>query len=46
MNVPVVYFKDQKEFKMGGITLMTRHNVAIYEDKDRKKKLVQIVLSL
>lgn len=46
MNVPVVYYKDQKEFKMAGITLMTRQNVAIYEDKDRKKKMVQIVLSL
>ncbi len=46
MNVPVVYFKDQKEFKMAGITLMTRQNVAIYENKERKKKLVQVVLSI
>ncbi|MEG7333945.1 hypothetical protein V5785_02520 [Bacillus subtilis] len=36
---PVVYFKDRKEFKMAGATLMTRHNVTIYEDKDRKKKI-------
>ncbi|MDO8225295.1 hypothetical protein [Bacillus cabrialesii] len=36
---PVVYFKDRKEFKMAGATLMTRHNVTIYEDKDRNKKI-------
>ncbi|PAO69592.1 MULTISPECIES: hypothetical protein [Bacillus] len=36
---PVVYFKDRKEFKMADATLMTRHNVTIYEDKDRKKKI-------
>ncbi len=34
----IVYFKDKQEFKMAGATLMTKHHVTIYEDKDRKKK--------
>ncbi|MCY8914298.1 hypothetical protein MOE47_09360 [Bacillus atrophaeus] len=35
----IVYFKDKQEFKMAGATLMTKHHVTIYEDKDRKKKI-------
>lgn len=35
MNVPVVYLKDQKEFKMAGIILMTATILLFTRDEEK-----------